>query len=59
VDQEREPAFEDNWRVFDSVIAYTRDLVGPSGTEVLGYIHGGGSASSMSNPSTPARDAST
>jgi hypothetical protein len=41
VDQEREPAFEDNWRVFDAVIAYTRDLVGPNGTEDLGYIHGG------------------
>jgi hypothetical protein len=41
VDQERGRAFEDNWRVFDEVIAFTRDLVGSDGTEDLGYVHGG------------------
>jgi hypothetical protein len=41
VNEQRDPAFEDNWRVFDEVVAYTRNLVGSDGTEDLGYVHGG------------------
>ena len=41
MNQQREPDFEDNWRVFDEVVAYTRDLVGSDGTEDLGYVHSG------------------
>jgi hypothetical protein len=41
VHEEREPEFEESWRVFDSIVAYTRDLVGSDGTDDLGYVHGG------------------
>ncbi len=41
VNQQREPDFEYNWRVFDEVVVYTRDLVGSDGTDDLGYVHGG------------------
>jgi hypothetical protein len=41
VNEEREPDFEENWRVSDAVVAYTRDLVGSDGTHDLGYVQGG------------------
>jgi hypothetical protein len=39
--QERAPQFEDNWRVFDEVVAYTKELVGTAGTFDLGYVENG------------------
>lgn len=35
---ERSPLFDENWRVFDEVVAYTRRLVGQAGTEELNYL---------------------
>jgi hypothetical protein len=34
---ERAPEFDANWKVFDELVAYTRELVGDAGTFDLGY----------------------
>lgn len=38
---DRAPEFEENWRVFDEAVEYTRGLVGDAGTEELGYVVSG------------------
>jgi hypothetical protein len=40
VNQVRDPLFEDHWRVFDSVVEFTRDLVGENGRFELEYAGG-------------------
>ncbi len=41
VEEERAPEFELNWRAFDAMIAYTRELVGSDGTGDLEYLVNG------------------
>lgn len=38
---ERIPELNEHWRVFDAVVEYARQLVGPDGTEELGYVMNG------------------
>jgi hypothetical protein len=38
---ERAAQFEDNWRVFDEVVAYTKELAGTAATYDLGYVENG------------------
>ena len=37
----RSSQFDDNWRVFDDVVGYTKELVGSDGTFDLGYLSNG------------------
>ena len=41
MDQGRSSQFDDNWRVFDDVVASTTELVGSTATYDLGYVHDG------------------
>ena len=41
VSEERAPEFEDHWRAFDAVVAYTHELVGGAATYDLGYVANG------------------
>ncbi len=41
MDQVRDPAFEENFQVFDQVVSYTRDLAGDSATYQQEDVHHG------------------
>lgn len=50
---ERSPQFDENWRVFDEVVAYTRGLVGQAGTEELNYLVSGRIGEYCVTPNNP------